>query len=212
MKRIIPLVAMWLIGCSAVEQTADTIEPPVVVRTVPLPSIGAHFPLGGLKLDVMVHVLRDGTVGDAGLNRSSGIPEWDSLLIQSIRQWRFTAARRNGVPVDLWIRQPVAVQIQEPVMRILGELVAATPGEADSLYALLLGGAEFDSLLRHARGASPTAIGGLLGEVNIASYAPQVRSELQRLREDEVTHPLRVGDRYIIFKRFRKDLSRNLPG
>jgi parvulin-like peptidyl-prolyl isomerase len=36
-------------------------------------------------------------------------------------------------------------------------------------------------------------------------YAPPLRDELLRLREGEVSRPLRFGDGFILYKRLKKD-------
>jgi TonB family protein len=186
--------------------TEVSTEPPELVRMTPLPPISTVIPQGGLRLTVMLHVLRDGTVSEVRMVESSGVPQWDSLALKSIRGWRFTPARRNGEPVDLWIRQPVAVRPQEATILSLGEIVCATMREADSLYLLLEDGANFDTLARRSSIAPSRGEGGFLGAVDIAVYPQHVREELQKLSQGDITPPLKIGDRYVIFKRYRKDL------
>ena len=52
--------------------------------------------------------------------------------------------------MDIWIRQPILVRPQEPIIRFLAEIVSGTEHEADSLYSLVAHGTEFDSLIRQA--------------------------------------------------------------
>jgi TonB family protein len=205
MIRMAVVSAILLAGCAALQQGEIVTEAPELVRMAPLPATNSPLPLGGFRLYVLLHVLADGTVGEARLLDSSGITEWDSLAIQSIKEWRFTPARRNGLPVDLWIRQPVIVQPQEPTIWVLGELVLTAREKADSLYALLQNGGDFDSLAKQWSEAPSRDRGGYLGRVDIGIYPLHVRDELRRLHEDESSRPIRVGDKYIIFKKFRKE-------
>jgi hypothetical protein len=108
------------------------------------------------------------------------------------------------VPTDQWIRRSLVIQVEEPVMRYLSELVCASRQEADSLYLLIAEGIPFDSLAMHRVPPSPTQ-GALLGAVNIAVFPPHVRVALKDLKEDEVTSPLRIGGNYAIYKRLRED-------
>lgn len=192
-----------LIGCGTVRQAGGPVEPPELIKMTPLPTISSTIPWTGLKLILMLHVMKDGTVGDVRMVESSGIPEWDTLAIQSIRQWQFLPGRYEGTPADLWIRQPVVVKPREAATLTLGEIVSETREGADSLHAMLERGEEFESLATRYSIAPSRAQGGFLGTVDIAIYPQHVRNELQRLRQGEYTPPIRVGDRYYIYRRYR---------
>jgi TonB family protein len=144
--------------------------------------------------------LKDGTVENVRILGPSGDGGWDSLAVQAIKQWRYAIPRREGVPIDIWFRQLVVVQIQEPVEMTLGELASSSQREADSLYASLEKGAVLDTLFKRR-----------LVTVNIMRYPQHVRETLKRLREDDYTRPLRLGERYIIYKRFKKSAFEDLP-
>ena len=125
---------------------------------------------------------------------TSGDAEWDSLAILSMKQWRYAPCRRAGVPSDLWFRQLVVVQIQEPVVLTIGEIVSSSLHEADSLHALLNAGTGLDSLFRRT-----------LGTFDIVRYPQNVREVLKQLDPGEYTGPLRRGEEYVIYKRFDTD-------
>lgn len=205
MKRLILLVGVLLTGCVATQQSNAPADQPELISMAPLPRILSVVPMEGFRLNVLLHVAEDGTVTEVRMLGSGGTPEWDSLAAQSIKKWRFTVPRRDGVPASLWIRKAVIVRIQERIVRNIGELVSATQHEADSLYSLMRAGADFDSLSRHIRGRVSGEHGEYLGAVDLAVFPQHVREVLQKLREDEITLPLRVGDRFVIYKRFRKD-------
>lgn len=204
MKRIAALVLPFFLGCSAIQQTEVPTDVPELVRSTPLPKILSVVSGGGLKLNVRILVLKDGTVGDVKLLSSSGDESWDAAVRDSIRKWQFTPARRDGEPLALWIRQPLVVQVGEPVIRVLGQLVCATRREADSLYVLIQNGEGFDSLFRRAGLTEVATESGFIGEVDIYLFSPNLRNELLSLRENDTTHPLRYGNKFVIFKRFKK--------
>jgi TonB family protein len=200
-----PFCLLFLLaGCSAIQLTDTPIQPPELVKGASLPPIVSFVPRGGMKFDVMILVLKDGTVGSVQLLESSGAPDWDSLASRSIAQWEFNPARREGMPVELWIHQPLRVQLRDPINRTLAGLASATEEEADSLNLLLEHGIAFDTLLRHTaqasgdRSASP-------GFIDISVFAPRLRDELLKLREGDVSRPIRIGNRFIIYKRLKQE-------
>jgi parvulin-like peptidyl-prolyl isomerase len=87
---------------------------------------------------------------------------------------------------------------------MLAGLVSATREEADSLSLLLEHGMTFDTLLRQALQVSGER-SGTIGPVDISLYAPHLRDELLKLREGEVSRPVRIGNRFIIYKRLKKE-------
>ena len=203
MIRIVPCMVVLLIGCGTIPLTEGPSEVPELVRLTPLPPMSSALPSAGLRLAVMLHILKDGTVGEVRMTASSGVPEWDSLALQSIRQWQFSPARRDGVPVDLWIRQPIVVKPQEQTLVTLAEIVVATKRDADSLYVLLQSGADPDTLAMRSSIAESRQYGGHLGAVDISVYPQHVRNQLQKLSIGEITPPLKLGDRYIIYRRYK---------
>lgn len=204
MIRTVLFLTILLAGCSAIPQTETPIEPPELVKSARLPPILSVVPGEGMRFNVKILVLKDGTVGDVKLLESSGDAEWDSLALHSIMKWQFVPARADGRPMDVWVRQPLVVQLRDPIIRVLAGLVSATEHEADSLYSLVEHGMDFDSLLRQAVQVSGER-GRALGAVDISVYAPPLRDELLRLREGEVSRPLRFGDGFILYKRLKKE-------
>lgn len=203
MKYLITFLFMVLIGCSATQHISVPIEQPELISTAPLPPLASVSYAGGLNLRVMLHVMEDGTIADARLLESSGDSEWDSLALQSMKKWRYTPALRDGVPVDLWVRQLIVVQVQEPIILKLGELVSSNEHKADSLYTLLQNGADFDTLVKQTPGIPSHGQSGFRGAVDIATYPRHVRDQLKKLRLDEFTRPIRVGLNYVIYRRYK---------
>jgi len=211
MKIIFAFLLLALAGCTTFQPLQIPAEHPELVSMAPLPPLRPIHAFGGLRLTMMMHIVQDGTVDEAEMVGSSGDAEWDSLAVKSVKEWRFVPPLRDGAPVDTWIRQVLIVQIQDPVIIPLEELALASRRKADSLYALLEQGADFDSLVRTASAASAVTSDKILGEVNLAVFAPHVREELKKLRENDISPPLRVGGTYYIYKRIPKDMAPRVP-
>jgi len=202
--RILILLVFLLAGCSAIPPSEAPVEVPELVSSTSLPPIPYVVPGDGLKFTVMIHVMSDGTVGEVKVIQSGAEPGWDSLALDSIKKWRFIAGRRDGTPVDVWIRQPLVVQIRNPIFRTLAEIACVNEHEADSLYTLLALGADFDSLLRQA----PPEHGdrdAFVGSVDISVYPAYLRNELLRLKEGEISRPVRHGSRFVIYRRLKSE-------
>jgi len=202
-RTLIPL-AFLIAGCSAIPPAETPVEVPELVSSTSLPPIPSVVPGDGMKFTVMIHVMSDGTVGDVKVLRSGAEPAWDSLALNSIMKWRFIAGRRDGTPVDVWIRQPLVVQIRNPIYRKLAEIVCVSEREADSLYALLVLGTDFDSLLRPSS-APRSERDAYVGSVDISVYPPLQKNALLQLKEGEISRPVRHGSRFVIYRRLKSE-------
>jgi len=194
MKHVITATSITLLlltGCGGTHEVAEPTERVELISMTSLPPVAPGSYKTGMRLHVLIHILQDGTVESVKMLGSGIQSEWDSLALQSMKQWRYAPFRRNGVPVDIWFRQLVVVQIQEPTILTIGELVSSSRHEADSLYALLEKGNDLDSLFHRA-----------IGTFDIVKYPQNVRDVLRTLDPGEYTSPLRRGEEYVIFKRF----------
>ena len=72
---------------------------------------------------------------------------------------------------------------------------------ADSLYALLIAGASFDSLARQFSVSDSRDRGGIIGEIDIHTLPWHVSQKVATLRKGEITKPLKLGRQYVIYKR-----------
>ncbi len=208
MPRIMLLLLLsLLIGCGTGTETESSIVPPELVTLSPLPPYRAPSVRPSIKLDMLILVTKEGLVEDAKLQGSSGDPEWDSLALKAVRQWQFTPPTRNGQPTDLWIRQQVTVQFQEPILLTLAEIICSTQQDGDTLYQMLEQGADFAALARQTGRSPSNAPDGYLGTVDISLYPPQVREALRSLSVGETTKPIRLGAKYVIFKRMSSPAS-----
>lgn len=206
MKYLVAFFLVGLIGCSTPYEVTHDIEPPELISYAPLPMVQSLPANRVLKLKVLICVKEDGTVEHARLVSSSGDASWDSLAERSIKQWRYAPPMRNGTPTDVWVHQTIVVQFDDPILMSLSSLSAYNQSQADSLYALLKRGTDFEALVQQFAAGSHER-GGSLGMVDIRTYAPRVREALRDLREGEYTNPIRVGDKYVIYKRVKKVVS-----
>lgn len=207
MKHMLVLLFFLVAGCSASHEINSSVEPPELVSLVPLPPYRGLSFQQNIKLDLVICVGKDGTVKDVKCLSSSGNSDWDTLAIRSVKGWRFTPPRRNGEPTDLWIRQSVTVEFQEPIMMALGEVSSGSQHFADSLFQMLVNGTEFNELATQPAPAFPEVRVNMLGTVDITQYPPRLREALTKLRVGDITHPVKIGDRYFIYKRLKKETS-----
>ncbi len=210
MKYIVILTLLLAAGCASVQPTTTPSDQPEIVFMAPLPPYPSNIPLSGLRFTVMLHVMDNGAVGEASMVGTSGDVGWDSTAIQSIKHWKFQPAKQNGKPVASWLRQAVIVQIQEPVVLYLGEIVLPRRDAADSLYALLTNGMSFETLAMQSVAASHDH-GGYLGAVDIAVFPKAVRDKLKDLAIGDITPPIKLGADYVIYKRFKSDGPKDMP-
>jgi TonB family protein len=199
------------VGCGTSQQTESPSDQPELISMTSLPPVAPGFPTNGLKINVLFHANSDGSVTEVRMLGSSGDPAWDRSAVDSMRQWRFAPYQVSGSPSSRWIRNTIILQVQEPTILTLGELTAATPQEADSLYSLLRGGMDFDTLAKQVVAGTSTMVGKFLGVVDIARYPKHVRDELRKLALNEITPPLRIGAKYKIYKRYMPDGPVDMP-
>jgi TonB family protein len=211
MNRTILLPLLFLAACMPSQQITAPPNRPEIVSMSSLPGFAAPYAFGKLKLSVLFLVRKDGTVSEVQLAKSSGDPLWDRAAIDSMKQWRFAMSLQVSDTTDRWVQSTVAIQVEEPTIIALAELRAETRAQADSLFALLQSGAEFETMVTQAQLPSSTVSGKILGITSIARYPQHVREELRRLGTNDITRPIRVGNSYIIFKRLDLGSAANFP-
>ena len=201
MKRsLLLLLAALMPGCLPPQSNLPPDALPHPIGELSLP-VYPPSSVPKLHLEVRAFITADGTVREAQFSPHSGNDLWDSLAVSSIRRWRFTPAMQGGAAVSVWIRFPMTVHFGEPRPVTLAEIVCPTRELADSLYSLLLDGADFGVLARQFSSARSRTRDGHLGKVNLGAYSLTVQMTVTSIGEGEVTGPLRIGDGYVIFKR-----------
>ena len=203
MKSLLIFVCIvCLAGCSAVQQSeTPTLIQPELLEQSPLPVINSFAYKQNMRLNIRLLINEDGHVQKARFIDGSGNAEWDSLALISITKWRFSPARLNNRPISLWVNQIALVRIEDPVYISLSAIICETYECATSVYDSLLKGHDFGELARQFSSAPSKAINGYLGRVDINCYSAAIRGEINRLKDDGFTSPLKFGDKYIILKR-----------
>ncbi len=196
------VILLLFAGCAAPQHAAAPTPETELVSMTPLPPITSIATAFGVKLVAIFHVLPDGTTKDVTLLRSSGDAEWDRPAIDSMKQWRFIPATADGPREERLIRLAVVVQVQDPVVMHLAEMVVPTRSKADSLYRLLKEGADFESLAEQAVAGGSEGLYKPVASVNLVRFPGHVREALCTLRTNQVSEPIRIGLDYVIFKRY----------
>ncbi len=197
------ILLLLLSGCTASHRAVVPDPQSELIRLTPLPPLTGYAIALGAKLSALFHILPDGSVKEVTLGRSSGDSEWDGLALDSLKLWRFAPLKGGEQPADRWVRYAIVVQVQEPVVMHLAEMVIPTQRKADSLYALLVGGTDFESLARSALSGGGEGSWKPVEAANLAQYPDHVREPVSKLRAGKVTEPIRLGLNYVIFKRYR---------
>jgi hypothetical protein len=197
------VAALLFAGCSSSRMTTVPESQTEIISLSPLPVLTTATAFG-VRLVVMFHITPDGVPSEVVFVRSSGDASWDGPAIDSMMQWRFTPLTAGKEKVDRWIKYAVVVQVQEPTILRLAEMVTSSQWKADSLYALLKQGADFESLARSALRGGTDEYWKPAEAVNLARFPSHVRDALCPLRSDDVTEPIRIGLSYVIFKKYRQ--------
>ena len=75
--------------------------------TPPYPRIARRLGAQGV-VTLRVFVLKDGSVGQAAVLRSSGFRMLDDSALRTVRSaWRFLPARRDGLAIESWVEIPI---------------------------------------------------------------------------------------------------------
>jgi periplasmic protein TonB len=88
------------------------IQPPSLLREVK-PDYSEEARRKSVEGEVVLEIVvrRDGAVGDVRVLRGLG-HGLDQLAVQAVRQWRFSPAQRQGVPVDVLVEVAVEFQLR----------------------------------------------------------------------------------------------------
>ena len=205
------VVVLILAGCATTQQPETQSEQPELITMTSLPPVSTNYPASGLKLKILFHIRDDGSVTEVKMIGSSVDPDWDRVAIDSMKKWQFAPFRSQGSGAERWIRNTIILQVQEPTVLTLGELSASSQEAADSLYALVDNGSEFEPLMKQVVSGTSELQGRFIGAVDIARYPKHVRDALRKLGLNQMTHPLRIGSRHVIFKRYKPDGIEDLP-
>ena len=201
MKSLVVVTVFIFLGCTVQEQSLLENKLPQLILQDPLPPLVSHVGKE-LRIDLRLLIDKNGNVAYVELVSPAVNPIWDSLARATIYRWKFNPATVNGAPARVWMRFPALVRFAEPRIMDLAEIVCESRAVADSLYAILNSGGDFDEIAKRHSGSESAVHGGRLGKVNIRRYADEVQEVLAAVRDSAFTSPVRLGNHFIIFKRF----------
>lgn len=200
MKNLV-FVLLFAGGCAAIPLSEGPDTLPVLIVQAPLPAVEGSYAINPLRLELKMYVGRDGAVQKASFVMSSGNADWDARALNEIRKWKFLPATVAGKPVPIWINQGIIVRFQEPLVMTLAEIVVPDRAAADSVYELLMGGADFPTLARTLSVGSTRDGDGTLGSVDIRTFPYFIQEQLEQLKVGTVTAPIHLGQQFVIYKR-----------
>ena len=200
MKTIL-LVAILFAGCTFFSETPNADRMPQLVFRTALPMVPSDWADSHPRLEVLFHISNSGEVIDARFVNSTGNDSWEANALKEMKQWRFSPAHLGPDSISVWVRVPIAVRYTDPKLVFLAQLICTDQTCADSAYRLLEAGRQFDLIGQELTLAGFSAYERIVGETDIHVYSKEVQKELQKLKEDDFTAPIRVGESFVIFKR-----------
>ncbi len=188
-------------GCASTQSMDMPEKMPRLIEQEPFPPMSETLFASHSELDLRILIADDGSVMKADLLNPSGDGVWDSLAVDRMKQWKFSPAIQNGKPISMWINFHARVKFELPVYIGLAEIECKSSSVADSVYALLRAGEDFDLLVSNFSISKSKENHGDLGQVDITRYGESVKHVLTELKENEYTEPVSMGEHFVIFKR-----------
>lgn len=203
MKHICVILLFVVVGgCASSTPPSRLEKTPQLVETTSLPPLPTSIVRKKeVTLEVKLYVADDGSVRDLIWVASSRNRDWDSLAAERIKTWKYAPASAAGRNVGVWVQQSFKVVTVDPENLLLAEIVCLDRTTADSVYAMLKAGADFEVLARRYSSSVSAEKGGYMGKVGLSLFPPEIRDRLVRLREEEFTEPLRISGDFVIYKR-----------
>jgi hypothetical protein len=193
-------VLFVLCCCSPVFQSSLDHSPELLEPT-PLPPLPENFKNPQLTFDVKIRLAQDGSVADVEWGEMVVNREWDASAEVEIRKWKFTPVVVDGQAVTPWIQQKIRVILGARVMLVLGQITVTNAVTADSVFDVLVHGADFAELAREVSVDSFAVAGGYRGETDVRFLSPRIQEGLLLLQGSDITRPIRVGEKFLVFKR-----------
>jgi hypothetical protein len=203
MKSALFVLCLFLvIGCASLEQMNDGSIPKLLIQT-PLPPVPITLTRPVFELEIVMFIEEDGTVGKTRMLKGSGDATWDSLALTTMKQWHFTPAHMDNKPVGSWFHMKSILRYANPVHMSLAEILCTTAEEADTVYAALDKGLNFNELAMKYSVDPSREMNGVVGDVDINMYPENIRKQLNKLTINDFTKPMQYGELYAIFKRLK---------
>ncbi len=204
------MIAYFLIACVPGRDAASDEKIEIVEMTM-LPDLTSTNYTQRAKPKVLIRIMADGSVDEVVIMNPSGRSEWDAATIDSIKKWRFSRLPPNSPPEGVIYRIVLDIKpLYDPAIYAIGELWATCMEEADSLYAELKEGTDFFELASRLQEVPSVDSAYILRSTDLANYPEHVRRVVGKLRHDEFSKPVKVGDYFVIYMRFRENEVQHL--
>jgi len=201
MKTISFALCLLFVACVTSELSEMPDILPKLIKQESFPPLPTALSRYRNDFDLKLLIGKDGSVLRAELLTTSGDLRWDSLALGRVYLWKFTPAIYKNAPVQIWTSIRASVRPQQPLYMGLAEIACGSSALADSLYTALQNGADFEMLATEFSVVRSHEHDGYLGQVDIHSYPSEVQEVLANLSVDEVAHPVKLDESYVIFKR-----------
>lgn len=204
MKKLAVIACLiFTFGCSSVKYDNKLSNMPVLLERSELPTIPRDFRNSEFYITVKMMVNEKGDVAKAILLNGLGIPDWDTSAVKSIKKWKYEPARIDGNPITLWMIQKIKVQVETPFYMTLSEIVCDSLDDASFIISKLSEGLDFGDLaFQYSKDPSKNK-NGYLGKRDINLFPANISRELKNLAVDKYTQPLKIGKKFVIFKRMK---------
>lgn len=203
MKTTIVIVLL-LSGCTFFSETQQPDQLPELVYHTPLPPTPSEWLGAAPRLEVLFRVAKNGTVREVKFLTPTGSKSWESHALEEMKHWQFSPTRADKDTIPVWIHVPLRIRQTEPKTLFVEELVCNDRVFADSAYILLLAGRDIESIVKELSSPPSVVNHRAAGEIDLRRYSKQIQEELSKLRGNEFTKPIQMGDSFIIFRRLIK--------
>ncbi len=200
-KFAVLFCVVLLMGCSSYQVEKTNSSFPVLLEQTELPQVPQRIIDPEFRLIIKLLVDEKGKVAKALLLSGSGLPDWDSLAINSIKKWKYEPARLENKPVSIWFVQKVKIQYEEPCCLMLSQIVCDSYDSAIVVVKKLNEGIDFGELATKYSCDSSKATNGFIGKRDVLLYPAPINRVLKRLAAGQHTEPIEYGKRFVIFKR-----------
>lgn len=207
--RVILIFILLLSGCSLFQPTESYIIQPRLLKQTALPPIKQSIFSDSFEFYCEMNINEKGDVIKVRIFNQAKDPIWDSLAASSMLNWKFSPAIIDGKPTSIAVRRKFRVVYQNPIYMQLAEIQLNDLELADSVYKLLLGGADFFEVAKLFSLTYTSDKNGRLGNVDINFYSDEIQANLKKLDEGGFTKPLKYGELVIIFKRLNTVIQSN---
>jgi TonB family protein len=196
------LLFLVLIGCSSRKEIIIAVDKkPELLNREPLPPFNGKWKTNKFTLETKLLISKKGNVEGVDLLSSSGDQIWDETAIKQIKNWKYSPAILAGDSIEVWIRQSIKISVIDNFKVHLAEIVCNSLMETDSVYFKIKDGIEF-GVVAHQYSKSLSAKNlGDLGIVDIRNYSYTVQEQLAELAVNSISKPIKIADRYYIFKK-----------